>query len=67
VISGNELVGVWPRTDQSGRSDDPVRGCEQRSVKIPRRQRKGATQGAVDSTGLKIFDEGEWAEAGLLD
>ena len=29
-------------------------------VKIPRRQRVGATHVVVDSTGLKIFGEGEW-------
>ncbi len=30
------------------------------SVKIPRRPRQGPTHGVVDSTGLKIFGEGEW-------
>jgi len=30
------------------------------SVKIPRRPRKGPTHVVVDSTGLKIFGEGEW-------
>jgi hypothetical protein len=29
-------------------------------VKIPRRPRKGGTHVVVDSTGLKIFGEGEW-------
>ena len=29
-------------------------------VKIPRRPRKGCTHVVVDSTGLKIFGEGEW-------
>jgi hypothetical protein len=29
-------------------------------VKIPRRPRKGPTHVVVDSTGLKIFGEGEW-------
>ena len=30
------------------------------SVKIPRRPRQGPTHVVVDSTGLKIFGEGEW-------
>ena len=30
------------------------------NVKIPRRPRKGATHVVVDSSGLKIFGEGEW-------
>jgi hypothetical protein len=30
------------------------------SVKIPRRPRKGPTHVVIDSTGLKIFGEGEW-------
>jgi hypothetical protein len=30
------------------------------TVKIPRRPRSGATHVVVDSTGLKIFGEGEW-------
>jgi len=30
------------------------------SVKIPRRPRKGPTHAVVDSTGPKIFGEGEW-------
>lgn len=29
-------------------------------VKIPRRPRTGATHVVIDSTGLKIFGEGEW-------
>ncbi|WP_049770122.1 IS5 family transposase [Calditerrivibrio nitroreducens] len=29
-------------------------------VKIPRRPRTGATHVVIDSTGLKIFSEGEW-------
>jgi len=33
------------------------------SVKIPRRPRQGPTHVVVDSTDLKIFGEGEWAEA----
>jgi hypothetical protein len=30
------------------------------AVKIPRRERTGPVHGVVDSTGLKIFGEGEW-------
>jgi hypothetical protein len=33
------------------------------SVKIPRRPSQGPTHVVVDSTDLKIFGEGEWAEA----
>lgn len=36
------------------------RRAAQLSVKIPRRPRKGPTHVVVDSTGLKIFGEGEW-------
>jgi hypothetical protein len=43
------------------------RRAAQLSVKIPRRPRKGPTHVVVDSTGLKIFGEGEWAEAGLRE
>jgi len=35
------------------------RACEL-SVKIPRRPRRGPTHVVVDSTGLKIFGEGDW-------
>ena len=35
------------------------RRAAQLSVKIPRRPRKGPTHVVVDSTGLKIFGEGE--------
>jgi len=37
------------------------------SVKIPRRPRQGPTHVVVDSTGLKIFGEGEWAKAGFRE
>ena len=36
------------------------RRASQLSVQIPRRPRKGPTHVVVDSTGLKIFGEGEW-------
>jgi hypothetical protein len=39
------------------------RRAAQLSVKIPRRPCKGPTHVVVDSTGLKIFGKGEWAEA----
>jgi len=37
------------------------------SVTIPRRPRQGAVHVVVDSTGLKIFGEGEWAKAGFRE
>ena len=37
------------------------------SVQITCRPRQGPTHGVVDSTGLKIFGEGEWAEAGFRE
>ena len=36
------------------------RRAAQLSVKVPRRPRKGPTHVVVDSTGVKIFGEGEW-------
>ena len=36
------------------------RRAAQLTVKIPRRPRKGPTHVVVDSTGVKIFGEGEW-------
>ena len=37
------------------------------SVQIPRRPRPGPTHVVIDSTGLKIVGEGEWAEAGFRE
>ena len=43
------------------------RRAAQLSVKFPRRPRRGPTHVVVDSTGLKIFGEGEWAKAGFRE